>query len=359
MKTISLLGRALGVAALATAVLGAPAAHADDIDLSGTTLTVVTQSPQNIPGFEASGYFKDTPYKLNFAVVVGTTAVVSSLLSGAGDLGTLGDFSLILAQSNAQPEWPVDNIPLKNVLALAPADPRNYPLIVTLAGKDSGIKTVADIKGRKFSYTPGGNANLQYLLTLKKAGLKPEDVTPVQLDFGVGATALANGQVDVITNSIQASGVALEAGAYILATADDVGLPGVNTLTANADSLKDPKKNAAIRDFIERYLKYNLWQIQHPKEVAQTFVTGSKQTPTQAELSWKSWRQVPKLLDDQLFAVEQNIADTVKEYGLVKRGIDVKGQYDPQFNDLVAKFVAETDYLRIAAESVAETAPRN
>jgi sulfonate transport system substrate-binding protein len=230
---------------------------------------------------------------------------------------------------------------------------------VTLAGKDSGIKTVADIKGKKFSYTPGGNANLQYLLTLKKAGLTPADVTPVQLDFGVGATALANGQVDVITNNIQSSAVAFEAGAFILATADDVGLPGVNTLTANSDSLKDPKKLAAIRDFVGRYLKYNLWLVQHPHEVAQTYVVGSKQTPAQAELSWKSGRQIPTLLDDKLLSVEQKIADTVNDYGLVKRAIDVRGQYDPQFNDLVAKFLADSDYLKITAESVAETAPKN
>jgi len=358
MTKISFL-KGVATTALLLIGFGAQVALAQTpLDLSGTTLTVVTQSPQNIPGFDASGLFKDTPYKLNFAVVTGTSAVVSTLLAGAGDLGTLGDFSLILAQSNAQPEWPADNIPLKNVLALAPADPVNYPLIITLAGKDSGIKTVADIKGKKFSYTPGGNANLQYLLTLKKAGLTPADVTPVQLDFGVGATALANGQVDVITNNIQSSGVAFDAGAYILATADDVGLPGVNTITANADSLKDPKKLAAIRDFLGRYLKFQLWQVQNPAAIQQTFVSGSKQTPKQAELSWKSSRQVPVIFDDKLYSTEQGIADTVKTYGLVKRNIDIKSQYDDEFNDLVASYVKDSGYLDIVAKSVAETAPK-
>jgi sulfonate transport system substrate-binding protein len=243
------------------------------------------------------------------------------------------------------------------VLAFKPADPVNFPLIITLAGKDSGIKTVADIKGKKFSYTPGGNANLQYLLTLKKAGLTPADVTPVQLDFGVGATALANGQVDVISNNIQSSSIAFEAGAYILATADDVGLPGVNTLTANGESLKDPKKVAAIRDFIGRYIRFQLWQIQNPEIVQQTYISGSKQTPVQAELSWKSSRQVPVLFDDALYGIEQGVADTVKEYGLVKRSIDIKVQYDAQFNDVVTALLEETGYTEIAAKSVAETIP--
>jgi sulfonate transport system substrate-binding protein len=350
--------RTLAAAAALWIGAGLSGAFAQDaVDLSGTTLTVVTQSPQNIPGFEASGLFKGTSYTLKFAVVTGTSAVVSTLLSGAGDLGTLGDFSLILAQSNAQPEWPADDIPLKNVLALKPADPVNFPLIVTIAGKDSGIKTVADIKGKKFSYTPGGNANLQYLLTLKKAGLTPADVTPVQLDFGVGATALANGQVDVITNNIQSSGIALDAGAYILATADDVGLPGVNTLTANSDALKDPKKVAAIRDFIQRYLKFNLWQIQNPEAIEATYVSGAKQTPKQAVLSWKSARQVPVIFDDKLFTTEQGIADTVKTYGLVKRSIDIKVQYDDEFNDVVSAYVKDSGYADIAAKSVADTLP--
>lgn len=341
-----------------TGLLLAGAARADDApDLSGVTLTVVTQSPQNLPGIKASGALDGAPYKVDFAVVTGTTAVVSALLSGAGDLGTLGDFSLILAQSNAEPAWPAD-VPLTNVLSLVPADPVNYPLIVTIAGKDSGIKTLADIKGKKFSYTPGGNANLQYLLTLKKAGLTPADVQPIQLDFGVGATAVANGDADLVADNIQSSSIAFEAGAKILATAADVGLPGINTLTANTDSLKDPKKKAAIRDFIKRYIAYNLWVIQNEQGTEQTFVSASKQTPTQAALSWKSSRQIPVLVDDKLLANEQSIADTVKQYGLVKRAIDVKPQFDAEFNDVVTDALQSTGYAAIAAKSVAETAPQ-
>jgi ABC-type nitrate/sulfonate/bicarbonate transport system substrate-binding protein len=85
--------RALVLTALLSPALAATAVLAQtDLDLSGTTLTIVTQSPQNIPSFEASGLFKDTAYELKFAVVTGTSAVVSTLLAGAGDLGTLGDF---------------------------------------------------------------------------------------------------------------------------------------------------------------------------------------------------------------------------------------------------------------------------
>jgi len=337
--------------------LGAVAQAEAPVDLSGVTLTLVTQSPYYLPAFAASGQFEDVPYTLEFAVVTGTSAVVSTLLSGAGDLGTLGDFSLILAQSNAEPEWPTDDIPLKNILAFAPADPVNFPLIITLAGKDSGIKTLADIKGKKFSYTPGGNANLQYLLTLKAAGLTPADVEPVQLDFGVGATALANGHVDVITNNIQSSAIAFDAGAFILATADDVGLPGYNTLTASSAALADPGKLAAIRDFVARYLRYNLWQVENPDAVAGAYVSAVQQTEAQARLSWLSGRQVPTLIAAPLLETEQAIAGTVNEYGLVKRSIDVSGQYDTQFNDLVTDFLQESGYQDIVAASVAETAP--
>lgn len=326
-------------------------------DLRGVTLTFVTQSPYYLPVFEKAGLLKDAPYKVDFAVVTGTSAVVSTLLSGAADLGTLGDFSLILAQANSKPQWTPDDLPLRNVLALAPADPVNFPLIVTLAGKDSNIKSFADIKGKKFSYTPGGSAHLQYLLTLKKAGLTPADVQPVQLDFGVGATALANGNVDVITNNIQSSQAAFDGGATILATSADVGMPAYNTITANADSLKDPKRLAAIRDFLGRYIKFNLWAIQNAKDVEAVYISAVKQNPKQAKLSWLSGRQIPVLVDDQLLATEQGIADTITSYGLAAKPIDVKGQYDRQFNDIIANILKETDYAQILAASVKETAP--
>ena len=75
MTKISFL-KGVATTALLLIGFGAQVALAQTpLDLSGTTLTVVTQSPQNIPGFDASGLFKDTPYKLNFAVVTGTSAV--------------------------------------------------------------------------------------------------------------------------------------------------------------------------------------------------------------------------------------------------------------------------------------------
>ena len=63
-------------------------------------------------------------------------------------------------------------------------------------------------------------------------------------------------------------------------------------------------------------------------------------------------------VDDKLLANEQSIADTVKQYGLVKRAIDVKPQFDAEFNDVVTDALQSTGYAAIAAKSVAATAPQ-
>ena len=65
--------------------------------------------------------------------------------------------------------------------------------------KDSPIKTIADLKGKKIGYTnPRSTSQALDILLLQKAGLKPEDAELVKTGgFGEGVAALELGQIDV------------------------------------------------------------------------------------------------------------------------------------------------------------------
>lgn len=59
-----------------------------------------------------------------------------------------------------------------------------------------GIKSVADLKGKKVAAEEGTVDHFLLLLGLRKAGLKPEDVQFVPLETGKAASAFVAGQVD-------------------------------------------------------------------------------------------------------------------------------------------------------------------
>jgi NitT/TauT family transport system substrate-binding protein len=61
-----------------------------------------------------------------------------------------------------------------------------------------GIKTVADLKGKKVAAEEGTVDHFLLLLGLKKAGLKPEDIKFVPLETGKAAAAFVGGQVDAV-----------------------------------------------------------------------------------------------------------------------------------------------------------------
>ncbi|THJ72647.1 ABC transporter substrate-binding protein [Candidatus Frankia alpina] len=326
-------------------------------DLSGAPLTFATQSPYVKAAFEKSGVLQGAPYKVQFAQFNAAT-VTTALTTGKVDIGQLSDFALILAQANAQPAWPANDPPIQGVLATQPADDTNYPPIVTLRGKNSGIERLADIRGKKFAYSPGVTSELQYLLTLKQAGLTPADVKPVQLDSTVGATALAQGDVDVWAGSPARAGAALDAGAQVLTTTKQTGALGLGVLVASRGALKDQRKNAAIKDFVGRSVGYELWNITQPNQSAQVWVDAAKLTPAKAKATAIANRQVPHVLDDALFdRIQHNTADVAYSGGLIKRAVDVRGHYYTGFNDIVAQKIKELDVTTKVAAAVAAARP--
>jgi NitT/TauT family transport system substrate-binding protein len=120
----------------------------------------------------------------------------------------------------------------------------------------SGIKTVADLKGKKLG-TPGkyGSSWIMLQALLGSAGLKTSDVDIQQYpDYGQGA-ALAQGAIDAATGFVNNEPVQLAlAGtpSTILTVDAVVPLPG-NGLIAGVDTLKN--KHAALKAFVAATLR--------------------------------------------------------------------------------------------------------
>lgn len=65
-----------------------------------------------------------------------------------------------------------------------------------LVPKDSPIRSIADLKGKRIGFTKGSSAHNIVLLTLAKAGLSYADITPVYLTPPDAGPAFAQGGID-------------------------------------------------------------------------------------------------------------------------------------------------------------------
>lgn len=134
---------------------------------------------------------KELNMKVTTYVANDYSAVIEAMRAGHVDVAWYGPFSYILASQEAN--------------AVAFANPINEDGLDTyncyfITRKDSGIKSIADLKGRSFTFgdpaSTSGHLVPRYMLT--KAGLNPEKDLKVQFSGGHDATAMAvkNKKVD-------------------------------------------------------------------------------------------------------------------------------------------------------------------
>jgi len=84
--------------------------------------------------------------------------------------------------------------PRQNLRVVASLFPEHVQLIVT---KDAGIKTMADLKGKRVSVgAPGSGVEADVQAIFKVAGLKYEDMKVDHLDFGATTNRFKDNQID-------------------------------------------------------------------------------------------------------------------------------------------------------------------
>lgn len=81
-----------------------------------------------------------------------------------------------------------------------------------VAGADSDIAAIADLKGKRVAIWPGSTQEVFILERLRMEGLSIADVTPVRISFSEMHLALARGDIDAYVGAEPAPGVSLSTG---------------------------------------------------------------------------------------------------------------------------------------------------
>ena len=192
------------IAALAVAIGVASTAYAADFIAVLTGGTSGVYYPMGVALSQIYG--KAIPdAKVSVQATKASAENLNLLQAGKGEVAfTLGDALSDAWKGDADAGFPA---PLKKLRGIAGIYP-NYIQIV--ASADSGIKTLADLKGKRISVgAPKSGTELNARAVLKAAGLTYKDMAKVEyLPFGESVELMKNRQLDV---TLQSAGLGVSA----------------------------------------------------------------------------------------------------------------------------------------------------
>lgn len=283
-KAAALLSTALVVAALSGCA--APSGDADDGGDEGP-IPLRVSVVASVPTFQAiaadlEGFYAEEGLDVELIRIVSSSVSVPGLGSQY-DIAFATPTDVVLASEKGF-----------DVVALAgnhyeTADNQQAGLIV---GKDSGIKTVEDLAGKRLAL-PGfsGTVYASTLLTLQNAGLTPDDVTLVEVPFPNMIDQLNGGQVDAFFALQPFLGGALAQGHYsIIDPFLQVADPALSGLwVAEREwAEKNPKAIAAFRAALDSGIEW----IAGDDEAARALMTEDLGLPAEiaANISFPVWK---------------------------------------------------------------------
>lgn len=294
------------------------------------TIRVGEQAPVRELSLRLSGLDADLPYDVEYVRFNSGPLTNEGFAAGEIDLGSMGDTPVIGAAAR---DLPVSVLTTNTV---------DGPGSLLVARPESGIATVADLKGKRIAFTTGTAQHGFVLRVLDSIGLKQSDVEQVDVPLQDLPSVLESGDADasVITYEAEVKYKRAHPDAVRLASVSQ--LDGVASYTLVADeAIADPAKAEAIYDYVDRIIKANEWTKTNAEEwVEEYYVKERKQAPEDAALVYEGTGDstfVP--VTDEVIADHQRLADLLLEAGGLEAAVEVSTVYNPAIDERVNAIV--------------------
>jgi sulfonate transport system substrate-binding protein len=236
-------------------------------------------------------------------------ALLEAINVGALDFGNTGEAPPIFAQAAGAPI---------RYIAYEPPAPKGEAILIP---KDSPLKSVAELKGKKVALNKGSNVHYLLVKTLEKANVKYSDITPVFLAPADARAAFERGAVDawVIWDPFQAAAEAA-IDAKILADGTDTVANYQFYLSSQKFLESDPKIVDAI---LEGLREVDGWAKTDIKAVAEQLSPSVGLPVPVLEVALKRQAYGIKPIDRKVILEQQQLADTFLALGLIPKAIAV------------------------------------
>lgn len=324
MTLFSRLSKPLLAAAVLLAALGSTAQAAAPVEVR---LDYAYYSPTSLVLRHFGWLEKALPgTKVDWVLSQGSNRSLEYLNGGSIDFASTAGLAAVLSRANGSP--------IKTVYIAS--RPEWTALAVR---KDSTIKSVGDLKGKKIAATKGTDPFLFTLRSLQQAGLSKDDVELVHLQHADGRIALERGDVDAwagLDPLLAAS--QLQAGSQLLYRNIEFNSYGVISVTETFAA----EHADTVEQVIKAYEQARTWAREHPDDLAALLAkeSGLPLDVAKLQLSRTDFSDAqpgPKQVEALKAA-----APILTAEGLVRKGVDVNEVVDrliePRFSaDVIGK----------------------
>jgi sulfonate transport system substrate-binding protein len=202
-----------------------------------------------------SGQLDALPFTASFQNISGGPHTLEAFRAGVLDGGAVGDTPPIHATFTG--------LSIKIIAVLE----REKPYMQLAISPGARVQSIAELRGKRIAYAPGQAQGALILRVLAKAGLDKRDVTLVELTSSEFKDALGSRQVDVAplsgTNLLRyLNQYRAEGGTAIAHDVRDT----VSFFYVRTETLEDPDKAAALREYVKFRTRAQLWAQTHPDE---------------------------------------------------------------------------------------------
>ena len=317
--------RPLGVitaSLLALAAAGCSSTSGGGTSAAGSdkpTLVIGQQSSGIVSLVRDSHALDGAPYNVKWAVFPFGPPLVAAAAAGQIDLGDVGDVPPLNGVAK--------NPGFKVVAAEVPANTTQAGdyLIVP---KDSSIRTLADLRGKKVGYPAGSSAHGFLLNAVQSVGLSPDTVSFVNLAPAALQSAFASGQLDAASFWNPQVTLDVQKGARILAAGTRPLDPNVGFYVASDKSLKDPGRRALVRDLLQRLGRAYQYGDAHQDVWAKDVQAETGVDAATAKIVVENGTVEVRYVSDDIVSAEQKLADTFLAAKQITGPVDVKGIVD-------------------------------
>ncbi|MFF2779782.1 ABC transporter substrate-binding protein [Streptomyces sp. NPDC058052] len=273
----------------------------------------------------AQGRKDGVRYRVQWQDYATGAPITAQMTAGKIDIGSMGDFPLLLNAARGRQ--------LKEPTRLVSVTGYNLRgglnTVVTAPG--SGLRSLADLKGKRVSTSVGSAADGTLVRALRRAGLDPaQDIAKLNQQPSVGASALAGGSVDALSQFVAWPGLlAFQGKARALYDGAELDLPTFHGVTVREEFARE---RAGVLDAFLRAQRRATDRLRSAPVASAESVAKETGLPAEVVYLYNGAQGIatfdPELKPELLAALKEDVP-VLREAGLVK-DVDVDAFVDPE-----------------------------
>ena len=273
---------------------------------AGVTLHVGDQAGSGAQALlTAAGLIGKLPFRVDWSDFTSGPPMLQAMGAGSVDIGSVGDAPPVFAAAGHSPI---------TVVSALQANPYGSAILVP---KNSPIRAVAQLRGKKIAVTQGSSANYHLLAILARAKLTIHDVTPDYLQPPDAEAAFSGGQVDAWDVwSPFVEQVIAQQHARVLANGAGIGRT-YSFVVASRAALADPARARAIGVYLRLLDQAYAWAATHQAIWAATWSKATGLPESVMLQAVKDSLAKPTPITPAVLSSEQQISNTFTAAGLI------------------------------------------